>query len=130
MNPSLDIIEPLKTSHARSRSSFPIARKPPLATKRCCERGQSIGAIGKQLGCIMSKSAAETLAVGGKRSEQDETEVNGSPKMSLSHMLNSDTSVAGMKIFQRNVIYALNRLMKEAETETEKKVQQKHKLSI
>ncbi|KAL5964895.1 hypothetical protein TSMEX_007347 [Taenia solium] len=130
MNSSLNIIEQLKTSHARSRSAFPIARKPSMGTKRICERGRSIDAIGKQVGFVKSKSVAESPPVGGKRSEQDETEVKGNQKISLTDMLNSDISAAEMKKFQRNVIYALNRLIKEAEMKNEKNIQQKNGLSI
>ncbi|KAL5110574.1 hypothetical protein TcWFU_006833 [Taenia crassiceps] len=123
MIPRHNIIEQSKTSHPRSRSAFPVARRPPLTKKRICERGRSIDAMGKQVSFIKSESAAETLADGGKRSGQDGTEVN--QKVPLTHILNPDTGVTEMKKFQRNVIYALNRLIKEAEMENEKKIQQK-----
>ncbi|KAH9282554.1 hypothetical protein ECG_03984 [Echinococcus granulosus] len=126
MNPNINLIEQLKTHHSRSRSAFPIPQKPSMMKREICERGHSIDGIGKKMGFI----EPEGVIVSGKESGQEDTEFKGNQKMSLTDMLNSDISVTEMKKFQRNVIYALNRLMKEAEMENDKNFHRQNSLPV
>ncbi|VDM17701.1 unnamed protein product [Hydatigera taeniaeformis] len=103
---------------------------PTMTRKRICERGHSInGAVG-EVDDINPKSAANKHVVGGKQFGEDELKAKSNHKTLLADVLKSDVSVDEMKKFQRNVIYALNRLMKEAEMEKEKSFQGKNELSV
>ncbi|CDS42790.1 conserved hypothetical protein [Echinococcus multilocularis] len=144
MNPNINLIKQFKTHHSRSRSVFPFPQKPSMMKREICECGHSINAIGKRMGFIEpegvivggkesgqeEKEFKEGVIVGGKESGQEEKEFKGNQKMSLTDMLNSDISVSEMKKFQRNVIYALNRLMKEAEMENDKNFHRQNSLPV
>ena len=126
MNSSIGSSRSVKTLPCRSRSAYPV----PRIRNIYCERGLSNDAPGKQRLCLHQKNLTNCSAEGDKANEQENTESKLYQNPSFLEALNPDIKATEIKKFQRNVIYALNRLMKQAEMESEEEFQRMNGLPV
>ena len=126
MKSSVDSGESVKALHSRSRSSFTISRKTSKIYPSFCDRGRSNDAAWKKQLYPDLGNLTNSPAEGDKILEQDYADQN----LSSSEALNSDIRATEVKKFQRNVIYALNQLMKQAEMESEEEFRRMNGLPV